>query len=146
MQIIINAENASGLKVKLIDICKTFNIETDDKQIPLPLTPPSEVKNEKPAKAKKEKVEKEAAPTANFLDTPVQTASAEVSKPAAAAVSNTVPVPTKEMLTKATEEVVGKHKLQAAIDLLAKFGAARLSLLKEEHFAAYYAECQKLLA
>lgn len=144
MELKITAENANGLKVKLLDLCKTFGVETEDKQLSMHLSPaptPAPAPEEKPKAAAKpkaaKKAEVEVAPapvaTTNFLNE----APAPTAAPAA--------IPTKAQLTKATEDVVGKFNLQKAIDILGKFGASRLSMLKEENYAEYISECQKVL-
>lgn len=147
MELKITAENANGLKVKLIDLCKVFGIEAEEKQMSMPLSTPApaqaEKNEEKPKAAAKKttakKVESEPVATSSFLNEEAPAATTQ------AAPAATQALPTKAQLTKATEDVVGKFNLQKAIDLLGKFGASRLSMLKEENYAEYISECEKVL-
>jgi hypothetical protein len=133
LSVTIEAESPEELKLKVLNLAKVFNGEAQ-LTMPAPVTDKPERRTTK--KPKEEKVETTAAASEPTAETPTlpTSQSTPVSKPV-----------TAEDLRAALAKVAGENSqnIEKAREILGKFGARKMSEVKESDYPAFIAACDE---
>lgn len=133
MKLTIEANTIEELMEKVCAIANKFNVDLSENT--KTLITPEVVKAAEEVAVVEEKKEKKQTKKEKKEEAIAELAAEEI----------VVPICTKQDVTNACQEVSEKYNLDKAREVLAKFGAKRISEVKEEDYAGFVQACKALL-